>query len=366
MVYIRTPDLISICETSLNDSIKLPDILLNDYTFVQSRNSTNTRHGGVGLFYTNSLPIKIRNDLSFDESIVVELKFGRKFFFFTVLYRSPASNHNSPEFMDFLSNFNNLYTNIKNENPFAIFFTGDFNGHSQLRWPDGDTTAEGREIENLISSLGLSQLISEPTNFDPNKNPSCIDLIITHQPNLVLDSGTRASLDSFCHHQITYCKVNFNIPPPSPLLKTIDQYLSFLFVGKCLEKSAFSYFYDHLTTHHLITKNQSGFRPGDSTTNQLIDIVNEIHHAFDNTKSLEVRAIFLDISKAFDKVWHDGLIFKMRQNGVSGQLLKLFQDYLKNRNQHVVLNGFPADYSTIESGVPPGVCSGPPIISDLY
>ena len=71
-------DVISICETSLNDSIKLPDILLKDYIFVHSKNPTNTRHGGVGLFYKNSLPIKIRNDLSFDESIVVELKFGRK------------------------------------------------------------------------------------------------------------------------------------------------------------------------------------------------------------------------------------------------------------------------------------------------
>ena len=109
----------------------------------------------------------------------------------------------------------------------------------------------------------------------------------------------------------------------------------------------------------LLPKNQSGFRPGDSTTNQLIDLVNEIHHAFDSTTSLEFRAIFLDISKAFDKVWHDGLIFKMRQNGISGQLLKLFQNYLNNRKQRVVINGFQADYSNIESGVPQGSVLGP-------
>ena len=151
---------------------------------------------------------------------MVELKFGRKKLFFTVLYRSPAFHHTSPEFLDFLSNFTNLYSKIKNENPYASFFTGDFNGHSQLWWPDGDTTAEGREIENLLSSLSLPQLISEPTNFEPNKKPSCIDLVITDQPNLVLDSGTRASLDPFCHHQITYCKVNFNIPPPHLLKET--------------------------------------------------------------------------------------------------------------------------------------------------
>ena len=57
-------DLISICETSLSDSIKLPDILLNDYTFVHSKSPTKTRHDGVVLFY--------KNDLSFDESIVIE------------------------------------------------------------------------------------------------------------------------------------------------------------------------------------------------------------------------------------------------------------------------------------------------------
>ena len=65
-----------------------------------------------------------------------------------------------------------------------------------------------------------------------------------------------------------------------------------------------------------------------------------------------VRAVFLDISKAFDKVWHDGLIFKLKQNGVSGSLLMFFQNYLKNRKQRVVLNGSYSSYSTVESGVP--------------
>ena len=65
--------------------------------------------------------------------------------------------------------------------------------------------------------------------------------------------------------------------------------------------------------------------------------------------------------KAFDKVWHDGLIFKMRQNGISGKLLKLFQNYLilSNRKQRVVLNGFSSDYSSIDSGVPQGSVLGP-------
>ena len=151
--------------------------------------------------------------MSFDESFVVELKFGRKKIFFTVLYRSLAFDHNSPNFQAFLSNFcGNLYAKIKTENPFAAFFTGDFNAHSKYWWLDDDTTPEGSEIELLLSSLGLSQAISEPINFQPNKSPSCIDLVITDQPNLNLDSETRVSLDPYCHHQIIYCQVTFRIP----------------------------------------------------------------------------------------------------------------------------------------------------------
>ena len=124
--------------------------------------------------------------------------------------------------------------------------------------------------------------------------------------------------------------------------------------GKIFEKIIFNILYSYLDANNLITKNHSGLRPEDSTTNQLLYLVNEIHQAFEDHKSLEVRAVFLDISKAFDNVWHDGLLFKLTQNGVSGGLLKLFENYLHNRKQRVVLNGTYSDYSLIESGVPQG------------
>ena len=88
-------------------------------------------------------------------------------------------------------------------------------------------------------------------------------------------------------------------------------------------------------------------------------MINEIHKAFDDPNSLEVRAVFLDISKAFDKVWHDGLIFKLTQNGISGNLLLFFKNYLQNRKQRVVINSSASNYSSIESGVPQGSVLGP-------
>ena len=65
------------------------------------------------------------------------------------------------------------------------------------------------------------------------------------------------------------------------------------------------------------------------------------------------------MSKAFDKVWHKGLIFKLEQNGVTGKLLNLFSSYLTDRKQRVVMNGFYSDYADIESGVPQGSVLGP-------
>ena len=178
---IHNYDFISICETSLNDTVDLPDEMLENYTFVSCNNPSNTRRG-VGLFYKNDLPVKIRTDLSFEEPTVIEVVFGRKKVFFTVIYKSPSYCHGTPEFELFLNNFEALYENIKKDNPFAGFFAGEFNGHSQLWWNDGDTNAEGKEIEQLTSQMGLNQLLEEPTNFEPNKNPSCIDLIFTDKP----------------------------------------------------------------------------------------------------------------------------------------------------------------------------------------
>ena len=64
--------------------------------------------------------------------------------------------------------------------------------------------------------------------------------------------------------------------------------------------------------------------------------------------------MFFDKCKAFDRVWHDGLLFKLKQNGVSGNLFQLIESVLNCRFQRVLLNGQTSDRETIQAGVPQG------------
>ena len=130
-------------------------------------------------------------------------------------------------------------------------------------------------------------------------------------------------------------------------------------LGKIFEKLLFDKIYSHLCENGLLTQNQSGFRPGDSTINQLLSITRKIYRAFEEIPSKETRSVFLDLSKAFDRVWHEGLLYKLECNGITGNLLTLIEDYLANRKQRVVLNGKSSPWATISAGVPQGSVLGP-------
>ena len=109
----------------------------------------------------------------------------------------------------------------------------------------------------------------------------------------------------------------------------------------------FSFF----SENDLISPKQSRFRPGDSCTNQLLSIAHKILSAFDDC--LEVRGgVFVDICKAFDRVWHEGLFFKLQENGISGELITLIKDFLSCRKQRVVLNGQHSSWADVKAGVP--------------
>ena len=99
--------------------------------------------------------------------------------------------------------------------------------------------------------------------------------------------------------------------------------------GKDFERLIFNKLLNIFLENNLILPNNSGFKPGDSGINQLLSITLEIYNSFD--EGLEVKNFFLGISKAFDKVWHKGLLFKLSQNGISGNLLDLLSSFLSDK-----------------------------------
>ena len=128
-------------------------------------------------------------------------------------------------------------------------------------------------------------------------------------------------------------------------------------VAKLFEKLVFKYLYNHLQDNNMLSSLQSGFIPGDSTVNQLAYLYHIFTEALDAGK--EVRTVFCDISKAFDRVWHEGLIYKLKAAGVSGDVLRWFQSYLSGRRQRVVLPGSLSEWVYIKAGVPQGSILGP-------
>ena len=106
---------------------------------------------------------------------------------------------------------------------------------------------------------------------------------------------------------------------------------------KIFERLIFNEMFRFLIENNLISSNQSGFKPGDSCINQLLSITHEIYKSFDD--GFEVRGVFLDISKVFDKVCDKGIVFKLKQKGLFGKLLSVSSGFLKDRKQRVVLNG---------------------------
>ena len=114
---------------------------------------------------------------------------------------------------------------------------------------------------------------------------------------------------------------------------------------------------DYLESNGIITPAQYGFRQKSSTLDQLLDIYDRAMKGLDNR--MVTKLLFLDVSKAFDRVWHHGLLYKLECLGVRGQMLEFFKSYLSDRYQRVALKGALSSWLPIRAGVPQGSILGP-------
>ena len=128
-------------------------------------------------------------------------------------------------------------------------------------------------------------------------------------------------------------------------------------VSKVFEKLVNNRIVDHLEICGLFSYFQYGFRSSRSIADLLAVVSDRIARAFN--RSGATRAVALDISKAFDRVWHAGLLHKLRSYGISGQIFGLISSFLSNRRLRVVLDGKSSQEYPINAGVPQGSILGP-------
>ena len=128
-------------------------------------------------------------------------------------------------------------------------------------------------------------------------------------------------------------------------------------LSKVFERAVYNILYSYLITNDLLNPKNAGFQQGDSTINQLLNITDKLSETLDRGK--EARMIFLDAAKAFDRIWHEGVLFKLEQLGVDKVFVNWFASYLRNRQQRVVINGSMSSLLTLQAGVPQSSILGP-------
>ena len=191
------------------------------YNLIRSDHPSNTKRGGVCLYYKNYLRLRALNISYLKECLNFELKIGDKSCTFIALYRSPSQSQGN--FETFSDNFEMTLETLAQKGSFLTTIIGDFNA-KPCNWYSHDKTSfEGSIIESITSQFGLYQSINEPTHLLQSSSPR-IDLIFTSQPNLVVESGVHPSLHPNCHHQIIFAKFNLKIYYPPPYLREVWHY----------------------------------------------------------------------------------------------------------------------------------------------
>ena len=168
---------------------------------VRADHPGNIERGGVCVYFKESLPVSCLPNPYLKKCLIFEVSINNKRGYVVSMYRSPSQT--SDDFNSFTTNLEKLVVNISSTNPHFILMIGDFNAKSS-NWSSNDTTtAEGAQLYYLTSLYGMKQVIIEPTHILENSS-SCIHLIFSNQPNLIMDSEVHPTLHSKSQHQIIY------------------------------------------------------------------------------------------------------------------------------------------------------------------
>ena len=213
---------IAITESALRDTHTDEQIFLPGYTPLRNDLPENTTHGGVILYHKEHLAVKHRVDLQkFENFVVAEFNISNKKIVIVVIYRRYSLSQDEVDI--FYENLNETIVDINRENPHLILLTGDFNAHNST-WFNRDTTDNfGTRTQGIFDEHNLTQLVNQPTYITDNCR-TCIDLVVTDHPDLVLNCEIHPSLHPNCHHQINFVKINIHCPPPPPFPRRVWHY----------------------------------------------------------------------------------------------------------------------------------------------